>query len=112
MSPRPKLTEQQENTLYDRLIRLGDMMGDGLHHEPDGKWISKEYGQIVRTLGIVPPKDRGPSIARIDERMKERVAAVKCTCGEGRLVQVRSGSRRAQCTECGAKWQLLKAASR
>ena len=111
MSQKPKLTGQQEDVLYDRLIRLGDMMGDGLHHEPDGKWISREYGQIVRTLGIVPPKDRGPSITKIDERMKDRVAAVTCgKCGGGRLVQTRSGSRRAQCTKCGAKWQLLKAA--
>lgn len=112
MSPKPKLTEQQEDVLYERLIRLGDMMGDGLHHEPDGKWISREYGKIVRTLGIVPPKDRGPSITKIDERMKGRVAVVKCgKCGDGRLIQTRSGSRRAQCAQCGAKWQLLKAAS-
>ena len=113
MTQKSKLTEQQEKTLYNRLIRLGDMMGDGLHHESDGKWISREYGQIVRTLGIVPPKDRGPSIARIDERMRERVAVVKCgRCEGGRLVQTRSGSRRATCVQCGAKWQLLKAAPR
>ena len=29
--------------LYDRLIRLGELMGDGCHLEADGKWIEKEY---------------------------------------------------------------------
>lgn len=31
--------------LHRQLVKLGDMMGDGLHLEPDGKWISKEYKQ-------------------------------------------------------------------
>ena len=28
-----------KDLLEDRLVRLGDMMGDGLHLEPGGKWI-------------------------------------------------------------------------
>lgn len=42
--------------LYDRLIRLGDLMGDGCHLEPDGKWIEKEYRDIVRLLGLSSKK--------------------------------------------------------
>lgn len=33
--------------LYERLIKLGDLMGDGCHLEPDGKWIENEYKQSV-----------------------------------------------------------------
>ena len=40
----------------DVLIQLGDMMGDGLHHEPDGYWIPKEYKRILRALGIAPKR--------------------------------------------------------
>lgn len=29
--------------LHQRLICLGDMMGDGLHLERDGRWIAREY---------------------------------------------------------------------
>lgn len=35
--------EDGKKYLYDRLIRLGDLMGDGCHLEPDGKWIEREY---------------------------------------------------------------------
>lgn len=42
-----------EDYLHDRLIALGDMMDDGLHHEPKGKWIEKEYKKVH---GILYPK--------------------------------------------------------
>lgn len=92
--------------LHNQLIKLGDMMGDGLHHEPDGKWISKEYRKVARALGYGPKKANNSEA--INERMKQRVQDVKCgKCG-GELKQTRSGSKRAACVECGAKWQLLK----
>lgn len=34
--------------LYEQLVKLGDLMGDGLHLEPDGKWIEDEYKRIIR----------------------------------------------------------------
>ena len=27
--------------LWRQFCRLGEMMGDGLHYEPDGKWIER-----------------------------------------------------------------------
>lgn len=92
--------------LHDQLIRLGDMMGDGLHHEPDGKWISKEYRRVAKALGYIPKAKR--STKEIDERMKERVATVPCLKCNGQLKQTRSGSMRASCVSCGARFQLLK----
>lgn len=92
--------------LYRQLIQLGDMMGDGLHYEPDGKWIPKEYKRVLKALGIIP-KRRPSSTSQINDLMRERVAESKCRCG-GKVKQTRSGSMRAVCVECGNKYQLLK----
>jgi PHP family Zn ribbon phosphoesterase len=86
------------------------MIGDGLHNEPDGRWISVEYKKVCKALGHIKPKPRNN--AGIDEQMKIRVEAVACTKCGGTLKQVRSGSMRAACAGCGAKFQLLKRAKR
>ena len=52
------LSEETKAHLHSQLIKLGDMMGDGLHHEPDGRWISKEYTKVLRALGIAPKQKR------------------------------------------------------
>ena len=92
--------------LHRQLIKLGDMMGDGLHLEPDGKWISQEYARICRALGYTKP--RVNRSAAINERMVTRVQEVACPKCSGELKQTRSGSKRAACVSCGEKWQLLK----
>lgn len=92
--------------LHRQLIRLGDMIGDGLADEPGGSWIKREYAQTMRALGIAPPR-RNRS-AQIDERMRQRVAEVKCGACGGELKQTRSGSTRARCAACGALFGLLK----
>jgi len=91
--------------LHRQLIRLGDMMGDGMHLEPDGKWIEREYRQILKALGYI--KRKKPNTKLINEHMVRRVKEVKCQCG-GELKQTRSGSKRASCKDCGNKYQLLK----
>ena len=40
-----------EEMLEDRLVRLGDMMSDGLHLEPNGKWIEREYKKTLKACG-------------------------------------------------------------
>ena len=101
-----ELSQETKDHLHRQLIRLGDMMGDGLHHEPDGKWIPKEYKKVMKALGLMPKK-RNNSEA-INQRMIERVNDVACGKCNGKLMQTRSGSKRAACVDCGAKWQLLK----
>lgn len=92
--------------LHRQLIRLGDMIGDGLADEPGGAWIKRDYAQTMRALGIAP-KRRNRS-AQIDERMRQRVAEVNCqACGVA-LKQTRAGSTRAKCAACGVLFQLLK----
>jgi hypothetical protein len=98
------LSEGAKKRLHDQLIKLGDMMGDGLHHESDGKWISREYTKTLRALGMMPKKNNDV----LNKRMSERTESVSCGKCQGQLKQTRSGSKRAICDGCGAKWQLLK----
>ena len=94
--------------LGDQLIKLGDMMGDGLHYEPDGKWISREYKRVAKALGYIPKQDRTVRIKAINEAMEKRVRDVRCKKCFGELKQTRSGAKRAKCQSCSALFQLLK----
>lgn len=87
--------------LLNQLVKLGDMIGDGLHNEPGGAWIEKEYRKTLKQLGLIKPK----STKSIDKFMVERCNKEKCTCS-GTLKQVRKGSFVAKCTICGEKYRL------
>ncbi|WP_434340225.1 hypothetical protein [Motilimonas cestriensis] len=99
------ISDDAKAHLHKQLVKLGDMMGDGLHHESDGKWIKAEYRRTLKALGLLPKAKR--NIAGIDAAMAKRVSEVNCQKCGGQLKQTRSGSKRAQC-QCGAKYQLLK----
>lgn len=103
-----ELSPETKARLHKDLIRLGDMMGDGLHHEPDGKWISVEYNKALKALGYKKNEPRKCNSQKINERMQQRVIDVKCGKCRGDLKQTRLGSKRAACQSCGGKWQLLK----
>lgn len=105
-STSPSLKEISKKILLDRLVKLGDMIGDGLADEPGGAWINKEYKSVLRQPGIIPK--RKVNKAHIDGLMKSRVVSVSCKFCGGKLKQTRSGSMRASCVQCGAKFQLLK----
>ena len=96
--------------LHNQLARLGEMMGDGLHHEPGGAWIRREYRRIATQLGYIKPTHRRNNSSAINERMKERLQQVACPKCAGLLKQTRSGSMRAQCEGCGSKFQMLRRA--
>ncbi len=100
------MDQQTKNRLHNQLIKLGEMMGDGLHLEPGGKWIEKEYKLAAKALGLLPKKKNNN--AAINERMIQRVKECQCGKCHGQLSQTRKGSKRAQCAQCGTKWQLLK----
>ncbi|TDE19268.1 hypothetical protein E1100_25755 [Vibrio owensii] len=101
-----ELSQQTKDYLHRNLIKLGDMMGDGLHHEADGKWIEVEYRRTLKALGMLPKRRNNTAI--INERMIQRVKDVNCGHCQGQLKQTRSGSKRAACQSCGRRWQLLK----
>lgn len=93
--------------LYDRLIKLGDLIGDGCHLEPDGKWITKEYKETAMLLGLLPKRKRNRNTSSINEFMDKQVQNVKCECG-GNLIQTRKGSFIAKCSLCNKKYRLGK----
>ena len=105
------MSPEEENALHQQLIKLGDMMGDGLHYERDGQWIAREYKATLRALGLLkaPKRKHNPAKTHaVDERMAQRVKDVACTQCAGKLKQVRSGTLKARCSRCNTKFTLLK----
>jgi len=111
---RENLTYEDDRAYLSRqFIRLGDMIGDGLHLEPDGKWIGKEYRRVAKALGYdLSKRPRRNNSDAINQRMAERVTEVRCQKCGGSLKQSRSGSMKAKCESCSAQYQLLKSVRR
>ena len=103
--------DNNKDFLYHQLIKLGDMMGDGLHHEPDGKWIPIEYRRTLKALGLAPK--RKPNVSLINKSMAKALLTTKCKGVEcnGKLKQTRSGAMRAMCVECGQTYQFKRICS-
>ncbi len=100
--------EQRENQdLWNRFIRLGDMMGDGLHYESDGKWIEREYNKLARIL--IPEikeadkQKRKNRAININKQMDALLQTKKCSCG-GKLIQKRSGTKVVYCELCNSRY--------
>ncbi|MEE9647953.1 hypothetical protein [Enterobacter soli] len=106
------LSEETKKNLTSQLVKLGDMLGDGLQHEPGGKWISREYNKICRALGLTPARPRANNSQLINEHMAKRITEVVCRECSGHLKQTRSGSMRAKCEACGAVFRLLTVSRR
>ncbi len=104
-------TFSDDEFLWSQFCRLGEMMGDGLHYEPDGKWISREYKQTARALGLLPKQKRKTHTKQIDEFMEKRLKTVNCECG-GCFTQVRKGSFIGKCNTCGKRVILGKRTKR
>lgn len=100
--------ETGNDRLWNQFAKLGEMMGDGLHHESDGKWITKEYNKLAKIL-IPELKEKSKErrkikSQRINEQMINLLAIKKCMCG-GSLSQSRSGSKICYCTICNKRYQ-------
>lgn len=104
-----KGTYEDNKHLWDRFVRLGDMIGEGLHHEEP--WITKEYHHL-RMILCPPSEDekaffkaeRQKINSNIDEQMAILLAKKKCSCGGG-LKQSRSGSKVAYCELCNQRFK-------
>ena len=102
--------ERDNDFEWRQFVKLGDMMGDGLHHEPDGKWISREYKKLAMLL--VPEikeaeqKRRKRKNESVDASMEKLIQVKKCTCG-GQLKQSRSGSKIVNCIICKKRFKAI-----
>jgi len=94
---------------WDQFCKLGEMIGDGLHHEDP--WISKEYKRLQKIL--IPEtkeekeykrKVRKIMNQKIDEQITEKLKTDKCWCGAD-LKQTRSGSKTVVCTKCTKRYK-------
>lgn len=101
--------KQHDQFLWNQFAKLGEMMGDGLHHEPDGKWISREYNKLMKIL--IPEIKQEQSELRkkknkvIDQAMTQFLSDRKCECS-GNIVQARSGSKVAYCDKCNIRYRV------
>ncbi len=105
------MSDSNKEFLMRQLVKLGDMLGSGMHLEPGGKWISSEYRKISNALGIKksPRSRNAESIQEIDQKMQQRVAEVECPkCKAFLFSQTRSGSMTAVCLRCGIRCKLLQ----
>lgn len=100
------LDAASKERLHAQLVKLGDMMGDGLHHEPDGKWIEKEYRAVAKALGLLPK--RKSNAAAINKALADALTKVACSKCGGQLKQTKSGALRASCVKCGERFQFKR----
>ena len=108
------LSKETKAHLHAQLVKLGDMIGDGVANEPGGKWVNKEYNRILKALGIAPPRrkrrTKSPeAIAEINRLMTIRITEVQCPqCKKYSLKQSRAGSMSARCELCNFGLKLLR----
>lgn len=92
---------------WNQFIKLGDMMGNGLHLEPGGKWITKEYNKLAKILipdlVVTSKKVKQETNKRLNESIQKRLEEVKCPECNSELKQTRSGSKKVKCTGCDFK---------
>lgn len=106
------MIQNDNQHLWDRFIRLGEMIGDGLHYEEP--WISKDYKQLMKILCPPTPEEKAikSEIRRkknenIDKQIQERLITDKCSKCNSDLKQTRKGSKVVQCVnkDCKARYQ-------
>lgn len=95
--------------LWDQFIKLGEMIGDGAHEEPGGKWMSREYKKLSKIL--VPEIKEAETNFRqiknkaIDEKIKLLLEKMKSTCCNSDFKQARSGSLIVYCFLCNKRYK-------
>lgn len=98
--------------LHNQLVKLGDMLGDGLGFEEP--WIGKEYKKIYNLLYPQTKEEkqakaeiRRKNNENINKQIEEKLKTDSCSKCNSKLKQTRSGSKVVQCTneECKTKFQ-------
>lgn len=99
--------KENNDFLWNQFIKLGEMIGDGLHYEEP--WISKEYRKLAKIL--LPPTEeekqwKKERLEKLDSQVKERLQKDNCAKCGSKLKQTRKGSKTVICTneECKARY--------
>jgi hypothetical protein len=101
------IQKEIERSEWERFCRLGEMIGDGLHHEEP--WISKEYKRLMLKLNPdikkVLQEQRKVKANRIQEQMEKLMKEIPCKeCG-GELYQKRKGTKICYCRNCNGRFK-------
>ncbi len=97
----------EKERLHNQLIRLGDMMGDGLDNESGGGWINKEYRKTLRALEPeIFQAQRANKRDKINERAQVIMAEKKSPCCTQPLKQTRSGANMFVCIKCDKRYKM------
>lgn len=100
------LSDDTRKNLESQLVKLGDMMGDGLHYEPDGKWIEREYQKVLYALyPDIKKRKHQAQTNRNNFRAKKVIMENLCTCG-AILKQTRQGSLTLECMACDNRFKI------
>lgn len=104
------MSEDFNANQWHRFCRLGEMIGDGLHHEPDGKWITRDYNRLAKIL--VPEikeakkEQRRLKAINVNKQIDTLLQTKKCSCG-GDLIQKRSGTKIVYCKICNSRYKAV-----
>lgn len=106
-SPAPAAPPRDEMTdrLYNRLIKLGDLLSDHVDDPAFCKEVGREYRAVAKALGLIKSTPRRNHAPMINASVAKYLETARCDCG-GQLVQTRSGAKRAECVSCRKKYQL------
>jgi hypothetical protein len=104
----PQKKAARENEFeWNQFCRLGEMMGDGLHREPGGSWISRDYARLSKIL--IPEIKEASKVTRklkadaVDRNIAKLLENRNCNCG-GKLIQKRKGTKVVYCQICNARY--------
>lgn len=61
---KPALPDDEKAELHRQLVKLGDMLGDGMGDERGGAWIKKDYRRVMKALGYDQPQKPRPTATR------------------------------------------------
>lgn len=103
-------TRETDDFVWEQFCRLGEMIGDGLHHEPDGKWITRDYNRLAKILvpGIKEALQakRKLKADHVTKQISELIKVKKCSCG-GELIQKRKGTKVVYCKDCNSRYKAI-----
>ena len=97
--------------LWDRFVKLGERIGDGDLDASESRWMNREYSKLSKIL--IPElkeqakEQRSNKAKNINEQMIKLLAIKKCSCG-GELKQSRSGSKIVYCKVCNKRYSACK----
>lgn len=92
------MNETEEDRLSEQLIKLGDMMSDGLHYEEP--WIAQEYRRIAKRLHPEAFPRKKPCYTNKPSKSIVN-SLLLCTCGHTKFGWERKeGLVRFYCPKC------------